>query len=184
MKTKFERHPPIRLTISLDEETANLLAKLQHQYNSSKAEVIRKAVNYLDVVEEKGGASLDACKAYLDFLCKGEHIIVDVEHWKAIFSEIGEGSDGFWREVRDVGRHHWQEYYDKGLREVKDILEYVEKANWYRLSVDSSRAFTLILNVREAKRFVRTFFEGLFDASPHKVEITEGRGKIRINVME
>jgi len=40
-----------------------------------------------------------------------------------------------------------------------------------------------VLNVREAKRFIRNFFEGLFEMSPHKVSITETDGKLRINVM-
>ena len=182
-KSKFERHPPVRLSISLDEESAALINKLQREYKTSKADIVRRAVSYLNVAEEKGRVSLDSCKAYLDFLSKGEHVIVDVEHWKALFTEIGGGSEEFWEEVYKIGRHHWKEYYDKGLRDVKEILEYVEKTNWYRLSVDSEQSFTLTLNVREAKRFIRSFFEGFFDASTHKVTITESYGKIRVTIM-
>ncbi len=173
----------MRLSISLDEESAALIEKFRDKYKTSKTDIVRRAVRYLNVAEEKGGVSLDSCEAYLDFLGKGEHTIVDVEHWRALFAEIGDGSEEFWREVRDIGRNHWKEYYDKGLRGVKEILEYVEKTNWYKLSADSGQSFTLILSVREAKRFVRGFFEGLFDASTHKVEITESHGKIRVTTI-
>lgn len=182
-KSKFGRHSPVRLSISLDEESADLIEKLQGKHETSKADIIRRAVHYLNVAEEKGGVSLDSCKAYLDFLSRGEHVVIDIEHWKALFTEIGDGSEEFWREVCNIGRHHWKEYYDKGLRDVKEILEYVEKTNWYKLSVDSEQSFTLTLSVREAKRFVRSFFEGLFDASTHKVSITESYGKIRVTIM-
>lgn len=183
MEKKLGRHPPVRLSISLDEGSAALIERLQSKHKTSKADIVRRAVRYLNIAEEEGEVPLDTCKVYLDFLSRGEHVIVDVEHWKALFSEIGSGSDEFWKEVREIGRYHWREYYDKGLRDVKEILEYVEKTNWYKLSVDSEYGFTLILSVREAKRFVRSFFEGLFDASTHKIQITEGYGKIRINIM-
>ena len=183
-KSKFRRHPPVRLSISLDEESVTLIEKLQRKHKTSKADIIRRAVRYLNVTEEKGGVPLDTCRVYLDFLSRGEHVIVDVEHWRALFSEIGSGSDEFWKEVREIGRQHWREYYDKGLRDVREILGYVEKTNWYKLSVDSERGFTLILSVPEAKRFVRSFFEGLFDASTHNVEITENHGKIRVTIMD
>jgi len=174
---------PVRLTISLDQESWALIEQLQQKYKTSKADVLRKAVFCLDIVEKVGLTSPDTIKAWLDFLGKGEHVIVDVEHWRAIFNEIGEGNQEFWEKVREIGRYHWGEYYDKGLRTVREILEYVEKTNWYRLSVDSEKGFTLVLNVREAKRFIREFFEGLFEMSPHKVSITETEGKLRINVM-
>ena len=174
---------PARLTISLDQESLALIEHLQQKYKTSKADIVRKAVFCLDIVEKVGVTSTDTIKVWLDFLGKGEHVIVDVEHWRAIFKEIGRGSEEFWEKVREIGKHHWDEYYDKGLRTVREILEYVEKTNWYKLSVDSERGFTLVLNVREAKRFIRNFFEGLFEMSPHKVSITETDGKLRINVM-
>jgi len=35
-----------------------------------------------------------------------EHVIVDIAHWKAIFSEIGEDSEEFWDEVYKIGEEH------------------------------------------------------------------------------
>jgi len=123
------------------------------------------------------------CKplTYIDFLAKGEHTICDVDHWKCLFEEIGEGSKKFWDEVYRIGEMHRDEYADKGLKSVGDILEYVEKTNWYRLSIDSENSFTLILTVPQSRRFVRTFFEGLFRPLQN-VDITDTYGKIRINI--
>lgn len=180
---EMAKRPPIRLSISLDDETAKLIEKIQSKLGTSKAEVVRLSVGYLNVAEEKGGVPLSTVNACLDFLAKGEHVIVDVEHWHSLFKEIGNGSENFWKEVREVGKNHWKEYHDKGLRNVRDVLDYVEKTNWYTMNVDSEHDFTLILRVPSSKRFVRTFFEGLFDASPYQVKISESYGKIRMSVV-
>ena len=111
-----------------------------------------------------------------------EHVIVDIAHWRTILSEIGEGSETFWDEIRKIGEAHTREYYDKGIRSVKEILENIEKKNWYMLNVDSEDSYTLILTVSEAGRFVRIFFEGFFKSYPRNVEIIEEHKKIRIIV--
>jgi hypothetical protein len=112
-----------------------------------------------------------------------EHVIVDIAHWKSIFTEIGKGSEQFWEEVRRIGEAHTKEYYDKGLKNIKDILEYVENTNWYKLSVDSESSFTLILTVSESSEFVKNFFKGFFKNYPRKVEINEEYKKIRIRII-
>lgn len=177
------RRAPQRLSISLDDESVKLIEKFQLKFKTSKADVIRRALRCYNEIEEAGGPPLDYIRAYIDFLAKGEHVIVDVDHWRTIFNEIGEGSKKFWDEVHRIGDNHRAEYCDKGLRSVREILDYVEKANWYKLSADSEHGYTLVLNVPESKKFVKTFFEGLFSAYPQIIEITEGFGKIRINVV-
>jgi hypothetical protein len=106
-----------------------------------------------------------------------EHVIVDIAHWKAIFSEICNGSEEFWSTVYKIGEEHLKEFQDKGLREAKQILEHIEKKNWYRLSVDSEYSYTLILTVSESGKFVKTFFEGIFKNYPRRVEIIKEHKK-------
>lgn len=180
---KFHKRLPRRLSVSLDEECADLIERLQCKYKISKADIIRKAVCHLKIAEEGGGASPASIKVYLDLLGKGGHVIVDIENLRAMFAEIGGESKEFWKNVREIGENRWNEYHDKGLREVGKILEHGEMTNWYKLNIDSERAFTLIPFDQVAKKFLKNFFEGLFDMSPHKVNITESYGKIRINVM-
>ena len=174
-----------RLSISLDEESLAILKKYLSKYKGSKANLLRRALQCLKICEEmQEKAPREYIQAYVDYLAKMEHVIVDIAHWKAIFSEIGEGSNKFWDEVYKIGDAHREEFYDKGLRDIRQILEYIEKTNWYRLSVDSKDSYTLILVASEASKFVKTFFEGFFKNYPGKVEISEEYKKIRIRTSQ
>ena len=172
-----------RLSVSLDEESLSIIQKYLPKYRGSKADIIRRALQYLKEYEEtQEKAPLENIEAYIDYLAKMEHVIVDIAHWKAIFSEIGEGSEEFWDEVYKIGEEHRKEYYDKGIKNIQQILEYVEKTNWYKLNIDSENSYTLILSVSEASKFVTTFFKGLFKHYTRDVEIVEEHKKIRINI--
>jgi len=173
-----------RLSISLDEESQEIIKKYLPKYNGSKANLIRRALEHLKVHEEiQKKVSFEDIEIYIDYLASMEHVIVDIAHWKAIFSEIGEGSNKFWEEVYQIGVEHWKEYSDKGIRNIQKILEYVEKTNWYKLNIDSENTFTLILTVSEASRFVATFFKGFFSRQSRNIEITEEFKKIRIRIV-
>ena len=172
-----------RLSISLDQESLAIIDKYIEKYKGSKANILRKALQCLKMAEEtQEKISFKTIKTYIDFLAKMEHVIVDIAHWKTIFTEIGEGSGTFWDEIRMIGEAHTREYYDKGIRGVQEILEYVEKTNWYVLNIDSEDSYTLVLTVSEAGKFVKTFFEGFFKNYPKKVEIREDYKKIRVLV--
>ena len=172
-----------RLSVSLDDKSVKLIKKYENKYETSKAAIIRKALICMDTVEENTqNVSLETIEKYVDYLATMEHIILDIAHWESVWNEIGEGSEKFWNEVYEVGMDHRVEYYDKGIREIKDVLEHVEKTNWYQLNVDSEDCFTLILAVSGSSKFVKTFFDGFFDEWAQKVEITNGKKKLRINV--
>jgi hypothetical protein len=172
-----------RLSVSLDKESLNIINEYLPKYKGSKANLIRRALETLKNHEDmQKKVSFDTIETYIDFLGSMEHIIVDVAHWKSIFTEIGAGSEQFWKEVYEIGAEHWNEYYDKGIRNIQTILEYVEKTNWYKLNADSENSFTLILTVSETRRFVATFFKGFFSRFPREIEINEDYKKIRIRV--
>ncbi|UCG68110.1 MAG: CopG family transcriptional regulator [Thermoplasmata archaeon] len=172
-----------RLSISLDDDSAKLIEKYKEKYGTSKADIIRRALRYLSMVEEATEkVPLDNIDIYIDYLAEMEHVIVDIAYWELIFNEIGEGSEEFWVEVFEIGEDHGTEYFDKGIKDVRQILEYVEKTNWYKLKIDSENSFTLILPVSKSSRFVKTFLEGFFKNQPRKVTITEEHKKIRIKI--
>jgi hypothetical protein len=173
-----------RLSISLDDESQDIIKKYLPKYKGSKANIVRRALEHLKEYEEiQKKVSFEDIEIYVDYLASMEHVIVDIAHWKAIFSEIGEGSNKFWEEVYQIGVEHWKEYSDKGIRNIQKILDYVEKTNWYKLNVDSENTFTLILTVSESSRFVTTFFKGFFSRHSRDIEITEEFKKIRIRVI-
>ena len=173
-----------RLSVSLDEESIGIINEYLPKYKGSKANLIRKALETLKNHENlQKKVPFTTIETYVDYLASMEHVIVDIAHWKAIFTEINEGSNRFWNEVHDIGAEHWKEYYDKGIRTVQSTLEYVEKTNWYKLNIDSENSFTLILTVSEASRFVATFFKGFFSRHPKNIEIREDYKKIRIRII-
>jgi len=173
-----------RVCASLDNESLAIIEKYLPKYKGSKANIIRKALQCLDITEEaQQKAPLEKILIYIDYLAKMEHVIVDIAHWKAIFSEIGDGSEKFWDNVNRIGKEHLSEFHDKGLRDIESMLEYVENKNWYKLSKDSENSFTLILTVSEAASFVKAFFEGLFKNYPKKVEVIEEFKKLRIRAV-
>lgn len=173
-----------RLSVSLNDESSNIIKKFLPKYGGSKADLIRRALIYLNKFEEiQENVNFKTIEAYIDYLGKLEHVIVDIAHWKEIFNEIGEGSNRFWEEVYRIGEEHRKEYYDKGIRNIRMVLEHIEKTNWYKLNIDSEDCYTLILTVSEASRFVKTFLSGFFKYYPRKVEIHEDGKKIRIRVI-
>ena len=173
-----------RLSVSLDEESLAIVNEFLSKANVSKAELIREALNCLrNMKKATKEIPLENIWVYINCLAKMEHVIVDIAYLKAIFSEIGEGSEEFWNEVYKIGEEHMKEYYSRGMRDVKQILEYVENANYYTLNIDSENSYTLILTVSEASKFVKTFLEGCFNNYPRKVEISEEHKKIRIRVV-
>ena len=173
-----------RLSISLNDESSSIIQKYLPKYKGSKADLIRRALTYLNKCEEiQENVNFKTIEAYIDYLGKLEHVIVDISHWKVIFNEIGNGSSRFWNEIFKIGEEHRKEYYDKGIRNIRKVLEHVEKTNWYKLNVDSEDSYTLILTVSEASKFVYTFLSGFLKGYPRKVEISEEGKKIRIRVI-
>ena len=170
-----------RLTIALDEDSNNIIQKFIEEKNISKSSVIRLALQSL-VKQSKLEklCSIEQLYVYSLFLVNNDHIILDVDHWDVFFKEIGDGSDSFWNGVYDVGVEHQKEYHNKGLREVHDILTFIEKTNWYRLNQDSENSYTLVLNVLASGKFVEYFFKGFFRDFPQKVQVKRGGRKISI----
>jgi hypothetical protein len=172
-----------RLSVSLNDKSIAIIQKYLTKYDTSQADVIRRALTLMNVIEgpaEK--VSVDNILTYIDYLGNKEHLILDIAHWKSIFIEIGDGSKKFWDDIYKTGDFHRKEYFDKGIRDIQQILQYIEKANWFTLKEDSKNSYTLILATSESVRFIKTFFEGFFSNYPQKVEITEENMKIRINV--
>jgi len=173
-----------RICVNFDDESLVVIENYRLKYKGSMANLLRRAIKCLEICEEaQEKASLEKITAYIDFLAKMEHMIIDIAVGKAVFSEIGEGSEKFWNEIYKIGEEHSMEFQDKGLRTVMQVLEYIEKTNWYKLSIDSENSFTLILAVSEASKFIKTFLGGVFKKYPKKVEIKEEFKKIRIRIL-
>ncbi len=167
-----------RLSVSLDTKSKKKLEELKKMTGKSTSEVIRELIN-LGYDVYKLGVDSQSLEAWIDYLAKRQHMILDIEHWRVIFNEIEDSEDSeFWRQMEEIGLSHALQYKMKGLDTVEKILRYVEKANWYEIKDERDGVYTLILNDLKIKRFVKTFLEKVFEGQNLKAEIKEGFGKL------
>lgn len=137
-----------RTSISLDSKTLDMLGELVKKTGKSASEIIRESVATYYDLEFSSKVSRKVLKIYVDFLSEGEHVIVDLEHWEAIWKLLNEIADEeFWKLIEVSGREHGIQYYNKGLRDVKSILEYMEPGNFFRIKQDAEN---LNVEIRES----------------------------------
>ena len=131
--------------------------------STTASEIIRRAITtYFELENARMKITPDVTKIYTDFLSDGEHMIVDIEHWTAIWEELNEkASDRFWEIIKKSGYEHGMQYRDKGLTDVYDILRYMEVGNYFRIKIDGEGRYTLILSTHTEQRFLKTFLENL-----------------------
>ncbi|MDI3497175.1 ribbon-helix-helix protein, CopG family [Archaeoglobus sp.] len=122
-----------RLSVSLDDKSKEKLEKMRKMTGKSTSELIRDLIDLgYDIYQL--GVDTDSLEAWVDYLAKRQHMILDIEHWRVIFNEIeGVNNSEFWRQMEEIGLSHAVQYKMKGLDTVEKILRYVEKANWYEI---------------------------------------------------
>jgi uncharacterized protein (DUF1778 family) len=175
---------PTRITVAFDQSTANLLEQISQQTQLSQSEIMRRALKFYS--ENKTLTDLAIRKkayAYMDLLLDGEHIILDVDHW-LLFLRLIESSpneEKFWTEHREVARSHKEQLKSK-VRTAEELLTRLETCNFYRLTKNSDKDFTLIFGSELPKKFVRIFLEEFFAAMSIKAEIRENLTKLSVTV--
>jgi hypothetical protein len=172
-----------RISISLDEESKRKLDFLRDKISDNTSEVIRGIIDFcFDVIRTMEKFDTESIKIWIDYLAEKQHMILDIEHWRVIFSEIEKcsRSDQFWEDMEKIGLSHAIQYKLKGLDNVEKILKYVERANWYGVKCEAKGVYTLILNDLAIKKFVKVFLEKVFQGQDLDVEIKEGFGKLII----
>lgn len=175
---------PTRITVAFDQSTANLLEKISTETELSQSEIMRRAIKfYNDNKALTDPAIRQKAYSYMEMLLNGEHVILDVDHW-LMFLQLIEGSpdkDKFWAEHREVARSHKDQLKSK-VRSAEELLSRLEICNFYRLTKNSDREFTLIFGSELPKRFVRVFLEEFFTAMAIKAEIKENLIKLNVTV--
>jgi hypothetical protein len=159
------------------------MQKLLSKYDTSQADIIRRALAWMAIMETTTEKTpLDNILTYVDRLSNNEHIILDIAHWRLVLNELNGGSKQFLAEVYKSGEHHRSEYSEMGLRDIRQVLKFIEKTNWYNLNEESPSSFTLVLTVPESTKFIKAFFEGFFSKYPQHVDIVEEDMKLRFKV--
>lgn len=177
---------PTRITVAFDQTTAKLLEKITKETKLSQSEIMRRALKFYS--ENKALTDPTTRKkayAYMGLLLDGEHIIVDVDHWllflRLIESAPEKDKDKFWSEHREVARAHKEQLKSK-VYSVEELLARLETCNFFRLTKNSERDFTLIFGSELPKKFVRVFLEEYFSAMGAKADIKENFTKLSVTV--
>jgi hypothetical protein len=167
-----------RLSISVDNVTKKKLDEMKRKKNKSSSEIVRELINF-GYELMKTDVDTESIQIWIDYLAKRQHMILDIEHWRVIFSEIEKIEDNnFWKHMEEIGLSHAFQYKMKGLDSIDKILRYVERANWYEIKEEGEGIYTLILNDLKIKKFVKLFLEKVFEGQRINAKINEGFGKL------
>lgn len=175
---------PTRITVAFDQSTASLLDKISSETQLSQSEIMRRALRFYSENKILTDPALrKKAYAYMDMLLGGEHMILDLDHW-LLFLRLIEKSpekEKFWEEHRAVARAHKEQLKGK-IHSVEDLLTRLETCNFFRLTKNSERDYTLVFGSDLPKNFVRFFLEEFFAAMDIKVEIKENITKLSVSV--
>jgi hypothetical protein len=175
---------PHRITVAFDATTTALLEKISKEAELSQSEIMRRAIKFYD--ENKAITDPNTkrkVQLYLEMLSKGEHIILDVDHWLLFLSlaETCENNENFWSQHRQIAKLH-SEQLGTTIHTAEDILTRLETCNFFRLAKNSEKDFTLVLGSDLPKKFIKMFLEEYFSAMGIKAEIKENLAKLRVTV--
>ena len=175
---------PTRITVAFDQSTDSLLEKISKETDLSQSEIMRRALRfYSDNKALTDLATRKKAYAYMDLLLDGEHVILDLDHW-LLFLRLIESSpdkEKFWAEHREVARSHKEQLKSK-VHSAEELLTRLEYCNFFRMTRNSDRDFTLIFGSELPKKFVRVFLEEYFSAMGVKAEIKENLTKLSATV--
>ncbi|UOY10389.1 hypothetical protein MU439_01800 [Methanonatronarchaeum sp. AMET6-2] len=168
----------------MDEDSQHLLNELKEEFDQNQSEVVRNALKFYS--ENRGfmeSYGEERLKFYADMLFKGEHVILDMDHWILFLKYLTDlpGESDFWSEVRSVAESH-AEQLEGTVDGPKEYLERIEACNFFKLNQTSEREFTLILNSNESRGFIKQLVENTLGGMGYDVEVSEGVSKLRVKV--
>ncbi|RLI78185.1 hypothetical protein DRP05_08020 [Archaeoglobales archaeon] len=119
-----------RHSVFLDSRTETKLDFLLSKENTTKSELLRKAIAlYYEIFCIDYPVDLEKIKTYAMLLCKGEHLIVDVAHWELFMSLSDHFDNIFWEELHKIGKEHGEQWRNKV--DFFGFLELLEFCNWF-----------------------------------------------------
>jgi len=168
--------------VAFDQPTARLLEKLSQEAELSQSEIMRRALRfYCENKALQDPVTSKKVHAYMELLLSGEHVILDVDHWLLFLRFIKASPEAakFWEEHRKVAQSHKEQLRSRA-NTMENILTRLENCNFFRMTKNSDKDFTLILGSEIPKTFVRILIEEFFSVAGIKAEIKENLAKISV----
>lgn len=170
-----------RISVALDHNTYEMLQKLAAEKNATVSDIVRSAIDAYYEFTNNSNMDVDMLMKYGELIYGGENVIVDIELWACILDVVNEkSSEKIWRQIGRIGTEYGIQFKNKGLKDVEEVLSYLEMVNWFRLKTNGNKNYTLILRTRNVERVLRVFLENLFKAMDLPVEIIDGLRKLII----
>ncbi|MEF8832575.1 MAG: ribbon-helix-helix protein, CopG family [Candidatus Thermoplasmatota archaeon] len=171
-----------RVTVNLDPESLDRLEDIESELRTSKSEVVRRALGYLEVVLDKENLSPEELETILDLRMRPDNLLFDIGIFQAFLQEIGEPSEKLKEELKKIGGEFYLSYCKKGIAEPMKCLNRLEKTNLFRLIVESEDNFTIIPMIPDMAEYLKIFLEGYIENSNISADIEMNKHKIRLNV--
>ncbi len=170
-----------RITIALDEETEKALEKMAKEMGVSYSSLVRMALRYFSQ-NRKSAENYENMSIWSSLLSKGEHIVLDIDHWFLVLKYIEASSkkEAFYKEGKKVAHSHAGQ-----LAKVtpEEYLKRLEACNFYKLNKDSEDEYTLILNSNLGMRFIKELVTDTLTEMGVVVEVKEDMTKLRVKVL-
>jgi hypothetical protein len=185
-RERTEMRQPDRVTISLDDETAELFQKVKQELKVSQSELMRAALKFY----EKYRALYESVNAnkvstYVELLASGEHVVLDIDHWLLFLSFIESHPDKerFWELHRAICAAHAEQFKSKQCT-AEHVLKRLEACNLFKVSEASADACTVVLGPEVTRRFVKTELADILERMGLDVGIREDLAKLRLKFHE
>lgn len=172
------------MTIALDEESERILKKLADETGLSYSALTRGALKFFSQNKELAG-ELGRMKLWSGLLHSGEHVILDIDHWLLFlkYIESSPKKESFYKEGKKVAKSH-AEQLSKVTPTPEEYLKRLEACNLYKLNKDSEDEYTLVLNSRLSRRFVKELISETLGEMGFDVDIKEDMMKLRIKIIK
>jgi len=171
-----------RITIALDEETEKILEKMAKEMGTSYSALVRAALKFFSQNKESA-ENYERMKLWSGLLSKGEHIILDIDHWLLLLKYIESSGkkETFYEEGKKVAKSH-ADQLAKVTTTPEEYLKRLEACNFYKLNKDSEGEYTLVLNSNLSKRFLKELISETLTEMGFDVDIKEDIAKLRVKI--
>ncbi len=168
-----------RITIAIDEELLKRLKEIKEKEKISINKLIKNAIDFY--LKYKDYGYIDKINIYFDMLLKGEHIILDIDHWLVMLKLLKKHNamKEFMDEHRKIAIAHGEQLKEK-LKDAEDFFKRLEACNFFKYIKDRENVYTLVLNHEEYKEFIKILVEEVLKHMGYSIRIKEDILKLRI----
>ena len=171
-----------RITVSLDDETREILDSLVGRTGQGNSELVRQALTFYaaNLQAAQADVSIDL-EEYHAMLSTGEHALLDIDFLHILLAHIrtddGEWPEEFVEDIDRVARYHASEYEGR-YSELRELLDWLSVCGFLTVRESQANTYHVVFPTEDLKWFMLRFIETSTENLPFEVEIEEGVSKV------